>query len=79
MTYIPSDVYLTQEINIYIYGVGISTVFQISDHFLYHGGRGPLCMAMTYTPSAATVFEIFGHLLFKGDGTISFGHDLNTI
>jgi hypothetical protein len=32
-------------------GVGISTVFEISGHFLFKGGIGPSHTFMTYIPS----------------------------
>jgi hypothetical protein len=60
--------YLTQERSIHVYGlgVGISTVFKIFGHFLCQGETGPLCMVMTYTPSAATLHKKQEYVLFRG-------------
>jgi hypothetical protein len=41
----------TRNKNMYGLGVGISTVFEITEYFLFKGGTEPPHMAMTYIPS----------------------------
>jgi hypothetical protein len=43
--------HVTRNKNMYGLGVGISTVFEIAEHFLFNGGAEPPHMVMTYIPS----------------------------
>jgi hypothetical protein len=69
------------------FGVGISTVFEIFEHFCFRGMELPRNVMnhqirnknmQDLRVGISTVFEILEHFLFQGDGTTTHGHDLHT-
>jgi hypothetical protein len=56
----------TRNKNMYGLGVGISTVFEIAEHFLFKGGGAePPNMVMTYIPSDVSWHEEQVYIIYQ--------------
>jgi hypothetical protein len=82
----------TRNKNIYGLCVGMSTVFNISEHLRFkettlygHDLHTIRCYLTQETRiyvlwvGIPIVFEILGPFLFQGDGTTIYGHDIHTV